>query len=141
MKLRKRGSGYVEIIFTFMIIVAVVMCFTSLWQPFMVKQTLDHSARTLVKAIEVGGEINSDIDDLKTELINSFPNDVKSSVNVVYNAPFISGTQKIQIADSFDVTITAEVPVKIFEPTFSEPVVVKIPIKKTLQGISQVYFK
>lgn len=141
MAIKKKGSAYIETLFSFIAITAIVLTFVSLWQPFMVKQSVDNVARLLTKAVEVSGEINSDVDDLKTELINNLPSDVRSTATVIYDAPFLAGTQKIQIADTFKVTVRCETKVKIFEPTFGDPVTVTVPISKTFQGISQVYHK
>ncbi len=128
----------IEIIFEFVIIMALLLSFIAIWRPFIQKQNIDYIARTLVRAVETNGRIDSSITDLQNELEDDLGLEIDS---ITWHATYIPGTNKIQIKDEFSLTIEDMATIKLFEPTFSDPVEINIPIKKTFTGISQVFWK
>lgn len=133
----KRGSAFMEIIFQFAIIMSLIFCFVSLWKPFIYKQNLDYMAKTLVRAVEANGRIDSNIN----ALANDLKNEMGITPTVYWNASYISGTNKIQLRKKFTLTVKDTIKIKLFEPSFGNPVTIDIPIEKRFIGISQVYWK
>ena len=68
MRKHKKAEGFIGIIFQFAIIMSLVFCFISLWKPFIQKQNIDYMAKTLVRAVEANGRIDSSITDLQNDL-------------------------------------------------------------------------
>lgn len=136
-KKRKQGSAFIEVLFQFAIIMSLIFCFITLWKPFIYKQNLDYMAKTLVRAVEANGRIDGEI----TALANDLKSEMGVTPTVTWNAPYIAGTNKIQLRKRFTLTIRDTVQIKIIEPTFGSPLVINIPIEKKFIGISQVYWK
>jgi hypothetical protein len=49
--------------------------------------------------------------------------------------------QKIQLRDTFTVTMTYSYPFTIFTPSFAPPVEIRIPMKVSITGMSEKYWK
>lgn len=136
-KNRKKGSAFIEVLFQFAIIMSLIFCFVTLWKPFIYKQNLDYMAKTLVRAVEANGRIDGEI----TALANDLKSEMCVTPTVTWNAPYIAGTNKIQLRKRFTLTIRDTIQIKIVEPTFGSPLILNIPIEKKFIGISQVYWK
>lgn len=136
-KNRKKGSAFIEVLFQFAIIMSLIFCFITLWKPFIYKQNLDYMAKTLVRAVEANGRIDGEI----TALANDLKSEMGVTPTVTWNAPYIAGTNKIQLRKRFTLTIRDTIQIKIVEPTFGSPLILNIPIEKKFIGISQVYWK
>jgi hypothetical protein len=135
--IKRRAEGFIEIIFQFAIIMSLIFCFITLWKPFIYKQNIDYMAKTLVRAVESNGRIDNSITDLQNEL----KNELGVNPKIKWTATYIAGTNKIQIRKKFTLTLSDELALNLIEPSFSSPVVIKIPINKKFIGISQVYWK
>lgn len=94
-------------------------------------------AKTLVRAVEASGCIDSDI----TALANELKTEMGVTPTIAWSAPYISGTNKIQLRQKFTLTVRDTIDIKLIEPTFGPPLVISIPIEKKFIGISQVYWK
>lgn len=136
-KTRKKASSFIEVIFQFAVIMSLIFCFITLWKPFIYKQNLDYMAKTLVRAVEANGRIDSEI----TALANDLKSEMDVTPTVTWSAPYIAGTNKIQLRQRFTLTVHDTIQIKIIEPTFGSPLVLNIPIEKKFIGISQVYWK
>lgn len=134
---RKKAEGFIEVLFQFAIIMSLIFCFLTLWKPFIYKQNLDYMAKTLVRAVEANGRINSDI----TALANDLKSELGISPTISWNATYITGTDKIQLRKKFTLTIRDTITLKLIEPSFGPPVAINIPIEKSFIGISQVFWK
>lgn len=134
---RKKGSAFIEVLFQFAIIMSLIFCFVTLWKPFIYKQNLDYMAKTLVRAVEANGRIDSEI----TALSNELKAEMGVTPTITWSAPYISGTNKIQLRKKFTLTVKDTIQIKLIEPTLGSPLVINIPIEKKFIGISQVYWK
>lgn len=134
---RKRSEAFLDVLFQFAIAMSLIFCFTALWKPFIYKQNTDYMAKTLVRAVEANGRIDGEI----TALANELKSEMGVNPTITWNAPYISGTNKIQLRQKFTLTVRDSVDIKLIEPTFGSPFVISIPIEKKFTGISQVYWK
>lgn len=137
LKHHKSAEAFVEVLIQFAIAMSLIFCFITLWKPFIYKQNIDYMAKTLVRAVEANGRIDSEI----TALSNELKAEMGVTPTVTWNAPYIAGTNKIQLRQKFTLTIRDTIPIKIIEPTFGSSLVINIPIEKKFIGISQVYWK
>lgn len=133
----RKGEAFVEILIQFAVAMSLIFCFIALWKPFIYKQNVDYMAKTLVRAVEANGRIDSSI----TGLANELKSEMGVNPTVTWNAPYIAGTDKIQLRSKFTLTIQDTIQIKLIEPTFGPPLVIDIPIEKQFIGISQVYWK
>lgn len=133
----KKGAAVIEILFEFLFVMSLILCFVALWKPFIQKQNLDYMAKTLVRAVETNGAI----DDSITALANELKTEMGIDPDIKWEADYIRGTNKIQIKSKFKLTLTDTAYIKLFEPTFSAPVQIPLKMDKTFTGISQVYWK
>lgn len=134
---RKRSEAFLDVLFQFAIAMSLIFCFMALWKPFIYKQNMDYMAKTLVRAVEANGRIDGEI----TALANELKSEMGVNPTITWNAPYISGTNKIQLRQKFTLTVRDSVDIKLIEPTFGSPLVISIPIEKKFTGISQVYWK
>ena len=134
---RKRSEAFLDVLFQFAVAMSLIFCFVALWKPFIYKQNMDYMAKTLVRAVEANGRIDSNI----TALANELKSEMGVNPTIPWNAAYISGTNKIQLRQKFTLTVHDTIDIKLIEPTFTSPLVISIPIEKKFIGISQVYWK
>lgn len=134
---RKRSEAFLDVLFQFAVAMSLIFCFVALWKPFIYKQNMDYMAKTLVRAVEANGRIDSNI----TALANELKSEMGVNPTITWNAAYISGTNKIQLRQKFTLTVHDTIDIKLIEPTFTSPLVINIPIEKKFIGISQVYWK
>lgn len=137
LKHNKSAEAFVEVLIQFAIAMSLIFCFITLWKPFIYKQNIDYMAKTLVRAVEANGRIDSEI----TALSNELKAEMGVTPTITWSAPYISGTNKIQLRKKFTLTVKDTIQIKLIEPTFGSPLVINIPIEKNFIGISQVYWK
>ena len=134
---RKRSEAFLDVLFQFAVAMSLIFCFVALWKPFIYKQNMDYMAKTLVRAVEANGRIDSNI----TALANELKSEMGVNPTITWNAAYISGTNKIQLRQKFTLKVHDTIDIKLIEPTFTSPLVISIPIEKKFIGISQVYWK
>lgn len=134
---RKRSEAFLDVLFQFAVAMSLIFCFVALWKPFIYKQNMDYMAKTLVRAVEANGRIDSNI----TALANELKSEMGVNPTITWNTAYISGTNKIQLRQKFTLTVHDTIDIKLIEPTFTSPLVISIPIEKKFIGISQVYWK
>lgn len=136
--MKKKGSVMIWQMFEIILFVALVYTFVTFYPVFIQKQNVDYIAKTMVRAVETNGRIDSSITDLQHELEDDFGIEID---DVRWSTQYVAGTNKIQIKTKFYLTITDYATVRIMNPTFGNPLDIDIPITKKLTGISQVFWK
>ena len=135
---KKKGSIAIWQIFEIILFAALVYTFITLWPVFLQKQNVDYIAKTMVRAVETNGRIDSSITDLQHELENDFGVELD---DVRWTTQYVPGTNKIQIKSKFELTVTDHATIRIMNPTFGDPLDINVPMSKTLVGVSQVFWK
>ena len=100
---KKKGSIAIWQIFEIILFAALVYTFITLWPVFLQKQNVDYIAKTMVRAVETNGRIDSSITDLQHELENDFGVELD---DVRWTTQYVPGTNKIQIKSKFELTVT-----------------------------------
>lgn len=134
----KKGYTFVWYIFEIILFCALIYTFITIWPIFIQKQNVDHMAKQMIRAAETNGRIDSSITDLQHELERDFDMELD---RVRWTASYIPGTNKIQIKSRFSLTVEDHATVRIMNPSFGNPLDIDIPIRKTVTGISQVFWK
>ncbi|WP_343349228.1 DUF4320 family protein [Terrisporobacter petrolearius] len=128
----KKGEGYVDSAILILVSVLMIAFAVNVYPVFVAKSQLDHFANEIVREAEVTGQIgdsvNSRINKLKKELV-----DVDS---IKWDAKYISGTKKIQLNDSINVTLEKKMNIGFF--TFGS---FPINVQARDSGFSEVFHK
>lgn len=134
-----KGNDYVSEIFKFALIMALIISFVALPEPFVKKLNLNSMATSIARAVETTGEINTDIE----QLIEDYKGETGLNPTIKWEGDFVNvgATQRIQIRERFSITLIDKVKIKIAEPSFSGPIEIIVPISKTVRGMSEVYWK
>ena len=101
---------------------------------------LNYTARRVVREIEISGKVSSDTYDLF--------NDMKVSTNIGSGATmsvsasyFDAASRKIQLRDTFTVVCRSSYRINVFTPIGGTPVGFDIPLKISLTGMSEKFWK
>lgn len=133
----KKGAEATEMLFSCVVILCVVMVVIYIAIYLSIAYNVNYACHRVVRSIEVTGVVDSTSYDLAKKLSND-PN-ANMTVNATY---YDAGAGKIQLRDTFTVTIKTSYSIPIFIPMLNKtPVSVKIPIVKTVMGMSEVYWK
>lgn len=128
----KKGEGYIDAVIVILVSALMIAFAVNVYPVFVAKSQLDHFANEIVREAEVTGQIgdsvNSRINKLKKELV-----DVDS---IKWDAKYISGTKKIQLNDSINVTLEKKMNIGFF--TFGS---FPINVQARDSGFSEVFHK
>ena len=132
----RKGDASIEFIMvTAMLILVFSVLVTALVYVTQVYNA-SYITRRVVRQIETTGEYN---EHTVQTLVNELGGDALSGVKIQVEAGYCSG-KKIQLRDSFSVTLTANYPVRIVQ--FGSSVIsLDLPIQIRLAGRSEVYWK
>jgi hypothetical protein len=98
---------------------------------------LNHITRRVVRVIELEGQVSDKAYDVFYRL--------KQQTNLspemtIEDVEYYDG-RKIQLRDTFTVTMTYSHPFTIFTPSFAPPVQINIPMRASITGMSEKYWK
>lgn len=132
------GSESLEFLSSFALLLLVVVSLISVLAYAYRVNELNYAARRVVRSIEVTGMY----DEAGTEsmLEGLLPNTHDLNVQVTKNgATLIGAGNKIQLRETFSVTLQGTYPVQIFSGFDREAL--EIPIAASVHGMSEVYWK
>lgn len=148
---KKKGSAMIESIFEMAIIFTLIAGFIVLFPPFITNFKLTFCTKEIVRAIEVSGSVkDNDVRDTVNKLIekNGLDKNNVQNLKIEYPANAIhtcgnhrSSDKKLKMRSSFTISFDYPVEVPVYLPTLSKDHTNTIDIKKSLTGISQVYWK
>lgn len=129
------GEGYIDLIIIMLVSICLIYCFVSIVPYFIKNQNLSHMAESLARTIEITGskghEFEAELSRLKSE----------SGMNPTVEISGDFDGDKLQLRKKFRITLTEYIHIKLVDPSFAPPVVLKIPIVKKVTGMSEVYWK
>lgn len=131
------GGMYVDVVIGLAVIIAVAVMLITLYPVFSTSQHLDESARAIARVAEISGRVGPEIDELLENGAIIKPDTVE------WTTTYHSVSDKtIQYKTPFEVTITKSVPLIVIQPIFAkEPLVYEITMKRSVVGVSEVYWK
>jgi Flp pilus assembly protein TadG len=130
------GDGYLDIAIVIIIVFLLLASLLGLFPVLSAQQSLNGTARQIARTIEITGSAGTDLEQTIQEIGGITAADV--DVDTVWHDP---ADKTIQLKTPFKVTVTKNVPITIFRPSFGDPIVFNIEIKAIADGISEVYFK
>ena len=139
---KKKGSAMIESIFEMAIIFTLIAGFIVLFPPFITNFKLTFCTKEIVRAIEVSGSVkDNDVRDTVDK--NNVQNlKIEYPANAIHTCGnHRSSDKKLKMRSSFTISFDYPVEVPVYLPTLSKDHTNTIDIKKSLTGISQVYWK
>lgn len=132
----KEGDSAVEFIMTSAVLILVFSMLVSALVYVTQYYNASFIARKVVRNIEVSGQYNSAE---VNNLVDDLGGDALTNLRISVSASYFSG-RKIQLRDSFTVTLTANYRIAILR-FGSSPLYLNLPIKVRLAGMSEVYWR
>lgn len=120
----------------FVVFLGIALITTSV-EPFIVRQKISQLSNRIVEEIEYDGKIDTATENEVKSLLASYNLNKYSPTYSFSGSIMPSG--KIQLRNEFQFTISVNVPLKI--ANIGKSIHINIPIRKTLTGRSQVYYR
>ena len=138
--IKKKASVYYEIILKTLVFITLIATAISFFGVFTSYLNLNYAARRVVREIEVSGQVTSKATVLFDELKSNM-NMGDSAVMSVSASDYKESEKKIQLRDTFTVTMSSNYRINIFTPLDGEPVGINIPLSVKLTGMSEKFWK
>ena len=134
----KNGEMFYEVIIKTLIVVVFLLTVINLYNVFLKYQNVNYLCKRIVRAIEIEGQLNGNIESVYNQINNELNLGASYTVK---NVSYFDYSNKIQFRDTFTVEVTAGYDFQILNPLFAPPVVIHIPLKAGITGMSEVYWK
>lgn len=138
--IKKKASVYYEIILKTLVFITLIATAISFFGVFTSYLNLNYAARRVVREIEISGQVTRRTTALFDEL-NSNMNMGDSAVMSVSASYYKASEKKIQLRDTFTVTLSSNYRINIFTPLDGNPVGFNIPLSVRLSGMSEKFWK
>lgn len=133
---QKEGDEAVSFLLTTAMLVLIFVTLISAMIYIMQYYNASYLCRRVVRSIEITGVY----DEAETHnIIDQMKNSDMEDIDVQVNAAYFSG-RKIQLRQTFSVTLTASYKITILE-LGANPIVMNLPIRVKVAGMSEVYWK
>lgn len=129
----KRAESLVGLLLAVIVIFTIIATFITMFPLFIVKTKVDTTAAQLTRVIELTGRAGTEY---QTELA-----ELEAATGLEPDIQIDPVEEIYQLRERFTVTVTVLADVTIFAPASGDPLVVTVPITKTVTGRSEVYFK
>lgn len=134
--LSKHKGEIDQLLILFVVFLGIALITTSV-EPFIVRQKISQLSNRIVEEIEYDGKIDTDTENEVKSLLASYNLNKYSPTYSFSGSIMPSG--KIQLRNEFQFTISVNVPLKM--ANIGKSIHINIPIRKTLTGRSQVYYR
>lgn len=133
---QKEGDEAVSFLLTTAMLVLIFVTLISAMIYIMQYYNASYLCRRVVRSIEITGVY----DETETrDIIDQMKNSDLEDIDVQVDAAYFSG-RKIQLRQTFSVTLTASYKITILE-LGANPIVMNLPIRVKVAGMSEVYWK
>ncbi|WP_277668576.1 DUF4320 family protein [Caproiciproducens galactitolivorans] len=133
---QKKGDEAVSFLLTTAMLVLIFVTLISAMIYIMQYYDASYLCRRVVRSIEITGVY----DETETrDIIDRMKNSDLEDIDVQVDAAYFSG-KKIQLRQTFSVTLTASYKITILE-LGENPIVMNLPIRVKVAGMSEVYWK
>lgn len=128
----KRGEGYIDTVVIVIATMLVIAFAVKVFPVFIAKNQLNNYANEIIRAAEISGKVDTEIN-VKAEELKK-----QTGINPIisWKANYISGTNKVQISDEITVTVSSTVDIGFF--SFGS---FPIELNARATGRSEVYWK
>lgn len=133
----KKGSSYFDLIIKTLVVLSLMVTVMSFLSVFTTYLNLNHVCRRVVRVVELEGQVS----DRAYDVFYRLGQQTGLSPEMAIEDVEYCEDQKIQLRDTFTVTMTYSYPFTIFTPSFAPPVEILIPMKVSITGMSEKYWK
>ena len=138
--IKKRASVYYELIIKTVVFLTLIATSISFFGVFTSYLNLNYAARRVVREIEISGQVTSNTTALFNTL-NTNLNMGDGAAMSVTASYFDAVSRKIQLRNTFTVNLTSSYRINVFTPINGTPVGFNIPLRVSLTGMSEKYWK
>ena len=138
--MKKKASAIYEIIIKTLVFITLIATAISFFGVFTTYLNLNYAARRVVREIEISGQVTSSTYTLFNEMKTSMNMGNGASMSVAASY-FNAAQKKIQLRNTFRVTCQSSYRINVFTPLNGMPVGFDIPLKVSLTGMSERYWK
>ncbi len=133
----RKGSSYFDLMIKTLVVITLMVTVMSFLSIFTTYLNLNHVCRRVVRVVELEGEVSDKAYDVFYRLKQQTGLSPEMTIEDVEYCE----DQKIQLRDTFMVTMVYSYPFTIFMPSFAPPVQINIPMKVSITGMSEKYWK
>ena len=133
----KKGSSYFDLMIKTLVVLTLMVTVISFLSIFTTYLNLNHVCRRVVRVVELEGQVS----DKAYDVFYRLKQQTGISPNLIVEDVTYSDGKKIQLRDTFTITMTYKHPFTILTPSFASPVVIQIPMKVSITGMSEKYWK
>lgn len=137
--LNKKGSSYIDLIIKTLVVITLMATVISFLGVFTTYLNLNHTCRRVVRVIELEGQVGDAVNVVFERLKDQTGLSPEMTVENVQYCDRQS--QRIQLRDTFTVTMKYSHIFTIFKPSFAPPIQINIPMKVSITGMSEKYWK
>jgi hypothetical protein len=137
--LNKEGSSYFDLIIKTLVVITLMATVISFLGVFTTYLNLNHMCRRVVRVVELEGQIAEPVYDVFDRLKQQTGLSPEMTVEDV--AYCDEQSQKIQLRDTFTITMAYSYAFTLFKPSFAPPVQIHIPMRVSIAGMSEKYWK
>ena len=133
----RKGSSYFDLIIKTLVVLSLMVTVMSFLSVFTTYLNLNHVCRRVVRVVELEGQVS----DRAYDVFYRLKQQTGLSPEMTVEDVKYYGDRKIQLRDTFTITMTYSYPFTIFTPSFAPPVEIQIPMKVSITGMSEKYWK
>lgn len=133
----KNGSAYFELMLKTLVVITLMLTVISFLSVFTTYLELNHICRRVVRVVELEGQVS----DKAYDTFYRLKQQTGLSPDMVIDDVEYCDGQKIQLRDTFTITMIYRYPFTIFTPSFAPPLEVAIPMKVSIGGMSEKFWK
>jgi hypothetical protein len=133
----KKGSSYFDLMIKTLVVLTLMVTVISFLSIFTTYLNLNHVCRRVVRVVELEGQVS----DKAYDVFYRLKQQTGLSPDLAVEDVNYSDGQKIQLRDTFTITMTYSHPFTVLTPSFAPPVVIQIPMKVSITGMSEKYWK
>lgn len=133
----KKGSSYFDLMLKTLVVLTLMVTVMSFLSIFTTYLNLNHVCRRVVRVVELEGQVSERAYDVFYRLKQQTGISPEMAVEDVEYCE----DQKIQLRDNFTITMRYSYPFTVLTPSFAPPVEIQIPMKVSITGMSEKYWK
>lgn len=133
----RQGSSYFDLMIKTLVVITLMLTVMSFLSIFTTYLNLNYVCRRVVRVVELEGEVS----DRAYDVFYRLKQQTGLSPEMTVDEVDYCEDQKIQLRDTFTITLTDSYSFTIFTPSFAPPVVIQIPMKVSITGMSEHYWK
>ncbi|SHH68458.1 protein of unknown function [Desulfosporosinus lacus DSM 15449] len=133
----RQGSSYFDLMIKTLVVITLMLTVMSFLSIFTTYLNLNYVCRRVVRVVELEGEVS----DRAYDVFYRLKQQTGLSPEMTVDEVDYCQDQKIQLRDTFTITLADSYSFTIFTPSFAPPVVIQIPMKVSITGMSEHYWK